>query len=152
LLSLFLVLTPLGDIKLVAPGAEPDYSCFTSFAFLFTAARGVGLVFYGVTAPVSHYSAHTTADAQTIGAEQEAMTNTLLHWGFHRWATYAFVALTLAYFKFRHQAPALISSAFAPLIGDRSKGAWGGAIDTLAVFATVFGIATSLGLGAKQIT
>src|SRR5699024_3970821 len=135
-----------------APDDEPDYSYFTWFAFLFTAGMGVGLVFYGVTEPLSHYYDPSTADPQTKGAEQEAMTNTLFHWGFHPWATYAIVALTLAYFKFRHQAPALISSAFAPLIGDRSKGAWGGAIDTLAVFATVFGIATSLGLGAKQIT
>lgn len=152
LLSLFLVLSPLGNIKLGSPDDEPDYSYFTWFAFLFTAGMGVGLVFYGVTEPLTHYYSPSTADPETKKAAEEAMTYTLFHWGFHPWATYAIVALTLAYFKFRHQAPALISSAFAPLIGDRSKGAWGGAIDTLAVFATVFGIATSLGLGAKQIT
>ncbi len=93
-----------------------------------------------------------SAEPETTAAAEESMQYTLFHWGFHPWATYAVLALTLAYFKFRHGAPALISSAFSPLIGDRSKGGLGIAIDTLAVFATVFGIATSLGLGATQIT
>src|SRR5699024_5255317 len=94
----------------------------------------------------------SSADPETKAAAEESMKYTLFHWGLHPWATYAIVALTLAYFKFRHRAPALLSSAFSPLIGDRSKGTVGIIIDTLAVFATVFGIATSLGLGAKQIT
>jgi len=152
LFALFLIFGPYGKIKLGKPDDEPEYSYFTWFAFLFTAGMGVGLVFYGVTEPVTHYYSPPSADPETVAAAEESMQYTLFHWGFHPWATYAVVALTLAYFKFRHRAPALISSAFAPLIGDRSKGGLGIAIDSLAVFATVFGIATSLGLGATQIT
>ncbi|WP_245544991.1 BCCT family transporter [Lentibacillus jeotgali] len=151
-LALYLIFGPYGRIKLGKPDDKPEYSYFTWFAFLFTAGMGVGLVFYGVTEPVTHYYSPPSADPETIAAAEESMQYTLFHWGFHPWATYAVLALALAYFKFRHRAPALISSAFAPLIGDRSKGALGVAIDTLAVFATVFGIATSLGLGATQIT
>src|SRR5699024_7157286 len=152
LFALFLIFGPYGKIRLGKPDDKPEYSYFTWFAFLFTAGMGVGLVFYGVTEPVTHYYSPPSADPETAAAAEESMQYTLFHWGFHPWATYAVVALTLAYFKFRHRAPALISSAFSPLIGDRSKGGWGIAIDTLAVFATVFGIATSLGLGATQIT
>ncbi|HLR62262.1 MAG TPA: BCCT family transporter [Lentibacillus sp.] len=152
LFALFLIFGPYGKIRLGKPDDRPEYSYFTWFAFLFTAGMGVGLVFYGVTEPVTHYYSPPSADPETAAAAEESMQYTLFHWGFHPWATYAVVALTLAYFKFRHRAPALISSAFSPLIGDRSKGGWGIAIDTLAVFATVFGIATSLGLGATQIT
>ncbi|WP_339185278.1 BCCT family transporter [Oceanobacillus sp. FSL W7-1293] len=150
--ALFLIFGPYGKIKLGKPDDKPEYSYFTWFAFLFTAGMGVGLVFYGVTEPVSHYYSPSSAEPETIAAAEQSMQYTLFHWGFHPWATYAVLALTLAYFKFRHRAPALISSAFAPLLGDRAKGGWGVAIDTLAVFATVFGIATSLGLGATQIT
>ncbi|UJL48230.1 BCCT family transporter [Virgibacillus sp. NKC19-16] len=152
LLALFLIFGPYGKIKLGKPDDKPEYSYFTWFAFLFTAGMGVGLVFYGVTEPITHYYSPPSAEPETIAAAEESMQYTLFHWGFHPWATYAVLALALAYFKFRHRAPALISSAFAPLIGDRSKGGLGVAIDTLAVFATVFGIATSLGLGATQIT
>nr|WP_276245347.1 BCCT family transporter [Virgibacillus profundi] len=152
LLALFLIFGPYGKIKLGKPDDKPEYSYFTWFAFLFTAGMGVGLVFYGVTEPLTHYYSPPSADPETIAAAEQSMQYTLFHWGFHPWATYAVLALTLAYFKFRHRAPALISSAFAPLIGARSKGGLGVAIDTLAVFATVFGIATSLGLGATQIT
>ncbi|ALX47343.1 glycine/betaine ABC transporter permease [Lentibacillus amyloliquefaciens] len=152
LFAAFLIFGPYGKIKLGRPDDEPEYSYFTWFAFLFTAGMGVGLVFYGVTEPVTHFYSPPSADPETTAAAKESMQYTLFHWGFHPWATYAVLALTLAYFKFRHRAPALISSAFSPLIGDRSKGGLGTAIDTLAVFATVFGIATSLGLGATQIT
>src|SRR5699024_7428783 len=110
------------------------------------------LVFYGVTEPVTHYYSPRSPDPETAAAADESMQYTFFHWGLHPWATYAVVAWTLPYFRFRHRAPALISSACAPLRGDRAKGGWGIAIDTLAVFATVFGIATSLGLGATQIT
>ncbi len=152
LVALFLIFGPYGKIKLGKPDDKPEYSYFTWFAFLFTAGMGVGLVFYGVTEPVTHYYSPPSAEPETVAAAEQSMQYTLFHWGFHPWSTYAVLALALAYFKFRHRAPALISSAFAPLIGDRAKGGWGIAIDTLAVFATVFGIATSLGLGATQIT
>ncbi|TRM12261.1 BCCT family transporter [Lentibacillus cibarius] len=152
ILALYLVFGPYGKIKLGKPNDDPEYGYFTWFAFLFTAGMGVGLVFYGVTEPITHLYSPPSADPETVAAAEESMQYTLFHWGFHPWATYAVLALTLAYFKFRHGAPALISSAFSPLIGNRSKGGLGIAIDTLAVFATVFGIATSLGLGATQIT
>ncbi len=152
IVALFLIFGPYGKIKLGKPDDEPEYNYFTWFAFLFTAGMGVGLVFYGVTEPVSHYYSPSTADPETTAATEEALRYTVFHWGFHPWSTYAVLALALAYFKFRHRAPALISSAFAPLFGDRTKGILGISIDTLAVFATVFGIATSLGLGATQIT
>ncbi|MFD1360198.1 BCCT family transporter [Lentibacillus salinarum] len=151
-LALYLIFGPYGKIKLGKPDDKPEYSYFTWFAFLFTAGMGVGLVFYGVTEPLTHFYSPPSADPETVAAAEQSMQYTLFHWGFHPWATYAVLALTLAYFKFRHRAPALISSAFSPLIGDRSKGALGISIDTLAVFATVFGIATSLGLGATQIS
>ncbi|MFC7746924.1 BCCT family transporter [Lentibacillus kimchii] len=152
ILALFLIFGPYGKIKLGKPDEKPEYSYFTWFAFLFTAGMGVGLVFYGVTEPLTHYYNPPFADPETKAAAEESLKFTLFHWGVHPWSVYAIVALTLAYFKFRHNAPALISSAFSPLIGNKAKGGLGTAIDTLAVFATVFGIATSLGLGAKQIT
>ncbi|TMN23446.1 BCCT family transporter [Lentibacillus cibarius] len=152
ILALYLIFGPYGKIKLGKPDDDPEYGYFTWFAFLFTAGMGVGLVFYGVTEPITHLYSPPSADPETVAAAEESMQYTLFHWGFHPWATYAVLALTLAYFKFRHGAPALISSAFSPLIGNRSKGSLGIAIETLAVFATVFGIATSLGLGATQIT
>ncbi|WP_439822969.1 BCCT family transporter [Oceanobacillus sojae] len=152
LVALFLIFGPYGKIKLGKPDDKPEYSYFTWFAFLFTAGMGVGLVFYGVTEPVTHYYSPPSAEPETLAAAEQSMQYTLFHWGFHPWSVYAVLALALAYFKFRHRSPALISSAFAPLIGDRTKGGLGIAIDTLAVFATVFGIATSLGLGATQIT
>ncbi|QQK80706.1 BCCT family transporter [Salicibibacter cibi] len=152
LFAIFMVVSPYGRIKLGKPDDTPEYGYFTWFAFLFTAGMGVGLVFFGVAEPLTHYNAPPSADPGSTAAAAESLQHTLFHWGFHPWATYAVVALALAYFKFRHQAPALISSALSPLFGDRMKGGWGHSIDVLAVFATVFGIATSLGLGATQIT
>ncbi|MBM7633273.1 BCCT family transporter [Geomicrobium sediminis] len=152
LLALFLVFGPYGRIRLGRPDERPEYSYFTWFAFLFTAGMGVGLVFFGISEPLTHFHNPPSVDPGTIAAAEESTRYTLFHWGFHPWATYAIVALTLAYFKFRHQAPALISSAFTPLIGHRAQGGLGHSIDVLAVFATIFGIATSLGLGATQIT
>nr|WP_055736847.1 MULTISPECIES: BCCT family transporter [Bacillaceae] len=152
LLAIFLIFGPYGKIRLGKPDERPEYSYFTWFAFLFTAGMGVGLVFFGVTEPLTHYYNPPSAEGQSIEAIEQSMMYTLFHWGFHPWATYAVVALSLAYFKFRHQAPALISSAFTPILGKRAQGGIGHSIDVLAVFATVFGIATSLGLGASQIT
>ncbi|MFB4161112.1 BCCT family transporter [Geomicrobium sp. JSM 1781026] len=152
LLALFLVFGPYGRIRLGKPDEKPEYSYFTWFAFLFTAGMGVGLVFFGISEPLTHFHNPPSVDPASMAAVEESTRYTLFHWGFHPWATYAIVALTLAYFKFRHQAPALISSAFTPLIGQRAQGGLGHSIDILAVFATIFGIATSLGLGASQIT
>src|SRR5690625_4003975 len=148
----FLVISPYGKIRLGKQNEKPQYNYFTWFSFLFTAGMGVGLVFYGVTEPLTHYYNPPVTEGGTAQASQEALQYTLFRWGFHPWAVYAVVGLALAYFNFRHNAPLLMSSAISPLIGDRSKGWMGTTVDVIAVFGTIFGIATSLGLGATQIT
>lgn len=152
LFAIFMIFSPYGKVKLGKPDEKPQYSYFTWFSFLFTAGMGVGLVFFGVTEPLTDFYAPSKADPETSEAAAEALQYSMFHWGIHPWAVYAVVGLALAYFKFRHQAPLLMSSALAPVLGDRAKGALGNAVDVLAVFGTIFGIATSLGLGASQIT
>lgn len=152
LFAIFMIFSPYGRIKLGKPDEKPQYNYFTWFAFLFTAGMGVGLVFFGVSEPLTHYHNPPAAEADTNAAFQESLQHSVFHWGFHPWAVYSVVGLALAYFKFRHQAPLLISSALAPLLGERAKGGLGHTVDILAVFGTIFGIATSLGLGATQIT
>ncbi|MCK1976953.1 BCCT family transporter [Jeotgalicoccus huakuii] len=150
--AIYLVFSPYGKIRLGRQDEKPQYSYFTWFSFLFTAGMGVGLVFYGVNEPVTHFHNPPSAEPGSIAAQEESMMHTLFHWGIHPWGVYAVVGLSLAYFNFRHNAPLLMSSALSPLIGERSKGWLGTGIDSLAVFGTIFGIATSLGLGATQIT
>ena len=153
LFALFLVFSPYGKIRLGKQNEKPQYKYFTWFSFLFTAGMGVGLVFYGVTEPLTHYHNPPSLEGGAPGAGREALQYTLFHWGFHPWAVYAIVGLALAYFNFRHKAPLLMSSSLVPLIGDRRANGWmGKSVDVLAVFGTIFGIATSLGLGATQIT
>jgi choline/glycine/proline betaine transport protein len=118
---------------------------------LFSAGIGIGLIYWGVAEPMYHYFSPPRAEPETLEAAREAMAITFLHWGFHGWAVYAVVALSLAYFHFRMGLPLTIRSALYPLIGDRIYGRWGDVVDTLAVFGTMFGIVTSLGLGAIQI-
>lgn len=150
--AIYLIFSPYGKIRLGRQDEKPQYSYFTWFSFLFTAGMGVGLVFYGVNEPVTHFHNPPSAEPGSIAAMEESMMHTLFHWGLHPWGVYAVVGLSLAYFNFRHNAPLLMSSALSPLIGERSKGWLGTGIDSLAVFGTIFGIATSLGLGATQIT
>jgi glycine betaine transporter len=121
---------------------------------MFSAGMGIGLMFYGVAEPISHFSAppHGLAKPETEGAARVAMEYSYFHWALHPWAIYAVVGLALAYFTFRKGKKNLISSAFYPILGDRVEGPIGKAIDVLAIFATLFGTATSLGLGALQIT
>ncbi|MFD2831240.1 BCCT family transporter [Corticicoccus populi] len=152
LFAIFMVFSPFGKVKLGKPDEKPQYSYFTWFSFLFTAGMGVGLVFFGVTEPLTDFHSPPKAEPGTNEAAAEALQYSMFHWGLHPWAVYAVVGLALAYFKFRHQAPLLMSSALSPILGDRTKGALGHAVDVLAVFGTIFGIATSLGLGASQIT
>ncbi|KYG29589.1 BCCT family transporter [Alkalihalobacillus trypoxylicola] len=152
LLAIFLIFGPFGRIRLGKPDEKPEYSYFTWFAFLFTAGMGVGLVFFGVSEPLTHYYSPPSAEPLSAAAAEQSAIYTLFHWGFHPWATYAIVALTLAYFKFRHQAPALLSSALTPILGKRTTGPLGQSVDVLAAFVTIFGVATSLGLGASQVT
>ena len=150
--AIFLIISPYGKIRLGRQDEKPQYNAFTWFSFLFTAGMGVGLVFFGVTEPLTHYYSPPMVEGELVAAQQEALQYTLFHWGLHPWAVYAVVGLALAYFNFRHKAPLLMSSSLVPLIGDRANGWMGKSVDVLAVFGTIFGIATSLGLGATQIT
>ena len=148
---IYLAFSKFGDVKLGKDDEEPEYSRFSWFAMLFSAGMGIGLVFWGVAEPVSHFYNPPFGDPETPEAAKNALQYTFFHWGLHPWGIYALIALALAYFKFRKDAPGTISATFTPLIGDRVNGPIGKTIDTIAVFATVFGVATSLGLGAIQI-
>src|SRR5690625_2231396 len=152
LFVIYLAFSKYGKIKLGKDNEEPEYSTFSWFAMLFSAGMGIGLVFYGVAEPMSHFFLPPYGETETPEAMNNALQYTFLHWGFHPWAIYALVALALAYFKFRKDAPGTISDTFYPLVGHYVKGSVGIIIDSIAVLATVFGVATSLGFGATQIS
>ena len=152
LFCLYLIVSPLGRVRLGGPDARPDYSYAGWFAMLFAAGMGIGLMFFGVLEPVYHFQ---NPPLGVSGDDQQAaiaigMAATIFHWGLHPWAIYAVVALALAFFSFNHGMPLTIRSAFFPLIGNRVWRWPGHLIDILAVFATLFGLATSLGFGAEQ--
>ncbi|QRG65167.1 glycine betaine uptake BCCT transporter [Brevibacillus choshinensis] len=149
---LFLAFSKYGQITLGEDDDEPEFSLPTWFAMLFSAGMGIGLVFWGVAEPISHYFSPPAGVAgQTPEAAQTAMRFAFFHWGLHPWGIYAVIALCLAYFQFRKGAKGLISSTFFPLLGDRVNGPIGKGIDVFAIIATAFGVATSLGLGTLQI-
>ncbi|RKQ33968.1 BCCT family transporter [Oceanobacillus halophilus] len=151
-ISIFIALSPYGKIRLGKDDEKPDFTTTSWIAMLFSAGLGIGLVFYGASEPLLH--SFSDAPLSEPGSEQaikEGLVFTYLHWGFHGWAMYGLVALSLAFFQFRKGEPGLISSTLKPLFGDRMKGTFGKGIDVLATFATIFGVATSLGLGAAQI-
>jgi len=168
LFCFFLIVSPWAKIRLGGQDAKPDFSYPGWFAMLFAAGMGIGLMFYGVSEPISHYSSSyagiaagddgvRTDWAPLAGAEGDAeasrklgMASTVFHWGLHPWAIYAVLALALALFSYNKGLPLTIRSAFYPLIGERVWGWTGHIIDVIAVFATLFGLATSLGIGAKQ--
>ncbi|CEA06725.1 choline/carnitine/betaine transporter [Pseudomonas saudimassiliensis] len=167
-LCLALIVSPLGKVRIGGKDATPDYSYLGWFSMLFAAGMGIGLMFYGVAEPMSHFTA--AFDGVVVGADgvrtdwaplggaagnaEEAvrlgMAATIFHWGLHPWAIYAIVALSLAIFSFNKGLPLSVRSIFYPLLGERIWGWPGHVIDILAVFATMFGLVTSLGLGAQQ--
>jgi BCCT family betaine/carnitine transporter len=164
---LTLIFTPLGSVRLGGAEAKPDFGYIGWFSMLFAAGMGIGLMFFGVSEPLSHYSSSIGAitvengvrtDWAPLGgaegnpdaARLNAMAATIFHWGLHPWAIYAVVGLALAFFSFNRGLPLTLRSAFHPLLGDRVWGWPGHVVDTLAVFATLFGLATSLGFGAEQ--
>src|ERR671911_269629 len=151
--SLYLAFSRYGKIRLGGQDEQPEFRTVSWIAMMFSAGMGIGLMFFGVAEPLSHMSSPPagTAEAGTRGAAQVAMEYSYFHWAFHPWAIYAIMGLALAYFVFRKGMPNLISTAFYPLLGDRVYGPIGKTIDILAIFATLFGSATSLGLGALQI-
>lgn len=147
----FVMMSRFGDIKLGPDHAEPDYKYTSWFAMLFSAGMGIGLVFFGVGEPVMHFLAPPDVAPESIAAAREALKITMFHWGLHAWAIYAVVALSLAYFTYRHQLPLLPRSALYPLIGERIYGPIGHTVDIFAVIGTLIGVATSLGYGAMQV-
>ncbi|MCB0395206.1 MAG: BCCT family transporter [Flavobacteriales bacterium] len=148
---LYLAFGKYANIRLGGPRAKPEFSTSAWFAMLFSAGMGIGLLFWSVAEPISHYANPPTGTGMTPAAAQTAMNVTFLHWGLHAWGIYALVGLALAYFTFNRKLPLTISSLFHPILGKHVNGPIGHIIDTLAVIATLFGLATSLGLGARQI-
>ena len=165
--ALLLIVTPFGSVRLGGNEAVADYTYLGWFAMLFAAGMGIGLMFYGVSEPLTHFSTSmgeiTTenglrtdwaplgaATGDEAGSLRLGMAATIYHWGLHPWAIYAVVALALALFTYNKGLPLTIRSAFYPVLGERVWGWPGHIIDTIAVFATLFGLATSLGLGATQ--
>ncbi|WP_312794490.1 choline BCCT transporter BetT [Tianweitania sp.] len=151
LFTLFLAVSSFGRIKLGPNHSEPDYSYGAWFSMLFAAGMGIGLVFFGVAEPVTHFAKPPVGDPETIAAARTAMEISYFHWGLHAWAVYAVIGLSLAYFSFRHGLPLTMRSALYPIIGERIYGPIGNAVDIFAVIGTIFGVATSLGLGVLQI-
>ncbi|MCD6252646.1 MAG: BCCT family transporter [Psychrobacter sp.] len=151
LFIIVLAFSPYGGIKLGPDHAEAEYKFLEWFAMLFSAGYGIALLFFGVAEPVMHFASPPISAPETIAAAKEAMQIAYFHWGFHIWAIYAVVGLSLAYFSFRHGLPLSMRSTLYPLIGDKIHGPIGHAVDVFAIVGTMFGIATSLGLSVSQI-
>ena len=175
LFCLFVAFSPLGKVRLGGPDAKPEYSYLTWLAMLFAAGVGIGLLFFGVSEPVTYFQGgsysplgiETVYDTDTVytagnvpdAADPKVQTaaslgiaTTVFHWGLQGWAIYGVVGLALAFFAYNRGLPLLIRSAFYPIFGDRIWGWPGHIIDTFAIFAGIFGLATSLGLGVRQVT
>lgn len=140
-----------GDLKLGPDDCEPDFRFASWVAMLFAAGKGIGLMYYAVAEPIMHYTSPPDAAPRSIAAQQEAMSITFFHWGIHAWSIYSVVGLSLAYFGYRYNLPLTIRSGLYPLLKDRIKGRIGDAVDIFAICCTVFGLATSLGLGVQQV-
>ena len=150
---LYLAFSRFGAVRLGPDDSEPEYSRLSWFAMLFSAGIGIGLLFFGVAEPLLHFAAPPAEgiEGQTPEAARFAMNATFLHWGVHGWAVYGLIGLALAYFTYRHNMPLTLRSALYPLLGERIHGPLGNAVDIAAVIGTVFGVATSLGLGVLQV-
>ena len=169
LVSVALIFTPLGRVRIGGADARPEFSYLGWFAMLFAAGMGIGLMFYGVAEPLTHFGTALDGTSTENGARTDwaplaaaagdaqaatslGMAATILHYGIHPWGSYAIVGLALAIFAFNKGLPLTMRSIFYPVLGERVWGWPGHVIDILAVFATLFGLATSLGLGASQAT
>ncbi len=148
----YLAISKYGAIRLGGVDGEKEFSDISWIAMLFSAGMGIGLMFFGVAEPVYHlFDPHLGAEAGTDAAAEVGMAVSLFHWGFHPWAIYALVALGLAFFSYNRGLPLTFRSVFYPVLGERIYGWPGHVIDIFTVFATLFGLVTSLGLGALQI-
>jgi len=153
-LAIWLIFRRYGDIRLGRDTDRPEFSNFSWFAMLFGAGIGIGILFWSIAEPIYHFQSNpliSESQQQTVEAAQVAMRIAIFHWGLHGWALFALAGLILGYFAYRKGLPLSIRSSLYPIFGDRIYGPIGHIADMLAVFGTVFGIATSLGLGAQQI-
>ena len=148
---IYLACSKYAHIKLGPDDSSPDYSYGSWFAMLFSAGMGIGLLFFGVAEPITHFNSPPVGEGNTVEAAQNAMLFTYFHWGLQAWTTYIVVGLSLAYFSFRHGLPLTMRSALYPIIGERVHGRIGHSVDVFSVLGTMFGVATSLGIGALQI-
>ncbi|MFE6965451.1 BCCT family transporter [Agromyces sp. NPDC057679] len=151
--SLFVGFSRFGDIRLGRDDDEPEFSLLAWFSLLFAAGMGIGLVFYGVSEPLSHFvSPRPGVEGTPPQLAQAALSQTYLHWGVHAWSIYVVIGLALAYAIHRRRRPISIRWTLEPILGKRVEGGWGHAIDVIALVGTLFGVATSLGLGVLQIS
>lgn len=151
MLVIYLAFSRFAHLRLGADDSEPEYSYGSWFAMLFSAGMGIGLMFFGVSEPMTHFLEPPVGEGGTIDAARNAMQVTFFHWGLHAWAIYIIIGLALAYFSFRHDLPLTLRSALYPVIGDKIYGKWGNAVDIFAILGTMFGVATSLGIGVMQV-
>ncbi len=149
---LWVAFSKFGNIRLGGRTAKPEFKQLSWFAMLFSAGMGIGILFWSVGEPILHYVSPPHGLGETVESARYSMELTFLHWGLHAWAIYALVGMSLAFFTFNKKLPLTISSVFYPLIGDRIHGKLGKGINVLAVVATLFGLATSLGLGVQQVS
>ncbi|MFO7862793.1 MAG: BCCT family transporter [Salinivirgaceae bacterium] len=148
----YIAFSKFGKIRLGGERAKPEFSMLAWFSMLFSAGMGIGILFWSVGEPLSHFANPPHGEGGTVEAAGESMRVTFLHWGLHAWGIYALVGMSLAFFTFNKKLPLTISSVFYPLLGKRIYGPWGKAINVLAVVATLFGLATSLGMGVQQVS
>jgi len=149
---IWLLFSKYADLRIGGQDSKPEFTVFSWFSMLFSAGMGIGLLFYGVAEPIYHYMAPPMGvEPNTIAAAKLSMGITFFHWGLHAWGVYAVLGLALAFFSFTRGLPLTMSTVFYPLIGEKVYGPIGHAIDILATIATLFGLATSLGLGVAQI-
>lgn len=153
--ALLIGFSKFGRVRLGGVDAKPEFSDFTWYSMLVSAGIGVGLMFWSVGEPMYHFqtpSPYFDVEPGTPEAAEAALVTTFLHWGFHGWAIYALVALAMAFFTFNRGLPLTVRSVFYPILGERIYGFWGNMIDILAVISTLFGLATTLGIGVTQVS
>lgn len=149
--AILLAFSKFGKIKLGGRKATPDFSNFAWYSMLFSAGMGIGLIFYGVAEPIQHFASPPIPVTSEVDAAKQAFKFTFLHYGLHPWAVYGMIALAFAFFTFNRKLPLTVRSLFAPLLGRKIHGVIGHIVDTLAVIACLFGLATTLGFGAQQV-
>ena len=148
---LWLAFGQFGKVRIGGEGAETEFSLFSWFSMLFSAGMGIGLLYFGVSEPIQHFLKPSMPQASTADLAIQALDFTFLHYGLHAWSIYCIVGLSLAYFAFNRGLPFSLRSIFYPIIGDKINGIYGNIVDIITVVATLFGLATSLGFGARQI-